>query len=165
MVSRSPARCEPVHPERQDTNGSPQVRLNHDALERLKVGLLAEHMHPADGSVQDVIDKAPRCYPRSSWHGNIRELNGRLLSSTKFCLAQTPDIGAEYLVYAPDGGPFMVDLSVMPDSRTLAIEWFNPMTGETIDQGTIPTGSRSQAFTPPFQGDAVLYLADMLGHK
>jgi hypothetical protein len=36
-----------------------RVRLNHDALERLEVGLLAEHMHPADGSVQDVIDKAP----------------------------------------------------------------------------------------------------------
>jgi hypothetical protein len=34
----------------------PQVRLNHDALERLKVGLLAEYMHPADGSVQDVKD-------------------------------------------------------------------------------------------------------------
>jgi hypothetical protein len=34
----------------------PQVRLNHEALERLKGGLRAEHMHPADGSVQDVID-------------------------------------------------------------------------------------------------------------
>jgi hypothetical protein len=35
----------------------PQVRLNHDTLERLKVGLLADYMHPADGSVHDVIDK------------------------------------------------------------------------------------------------------------
>ena len=33
---------------RQDTNGLPLVRLDHDALERLKIGLLAEHMHPAD---------------------------------------------------------------------------------------------------------------------
>jgi hypothetical protein len=33
---------------RQDTNWLPLVRLNHDALERLKVGLLAEHMHPPD---------------------------------------------------------------------------------------------------------------------
>ena len=56
---------------RQDMNGLPQVRLNHDALERLEVGLLAEHMHPADGSVQDVIDKAPRCYSRCSWHRHI----------------------------------------------------------------------------------------------
>jgi hypothetical protein len=33
---------------RQDTNGLPLVRLDHDALERLKIGLLAEHLHPAD---------------------------------------------------------------------------------------------------------------------
>jgi hypothetical protein len=48
------------------TNGLPQVRLNHDTLERLDGGLLPEHMHPADGSVQDDIDKAPRCYSRCS---------------------------------------------------------------------------------------------------
>jgi hypothetical protein len=34
----------------------PQVRLNHDALERLEVGFVAEPMHPADRSVQDVKD-------------------------------------------------------------------------------------------------------------
>jgi hypothetical protein len=33
---------------RQDTNGLPLVRLDHDALERLKIGLLAEHPHPSD---------------------------------------------------------------------------------------------------------------------
>jgi hypothetical protein len=33
---------------RQDTNGLPLVRLDHDTLERLKIGLLAEHMHPVD---------------------------------------------------------------------------------------------------------------------
>ena len=48
----------------------------------------------------------------------------------------------------------------MPDSRLLAIEWFNPATGTTIPQGTIPAGSLSQSFTPPFNGDAVLYLVD-----
>jgi hypothetical protein len=65
---------------RQDTNGLPQVRLNHDALERLEFGFLAEHMHPADGSVQDVIDKAPRCYSRCSWHEHICCQNGELPS-------------------------------------------------------------------------------------
>jgi hypothetical protein len=49
----------------------PQVRLNHDSLERLKIQLLAEHMHPAHGSVQDVIDKAPRCYSGCFWHDNL----------------------------------------------------------------------------------------------
>lgn len=38
------------------------------------------------------------------------------LSSTGYCLAQTPPIGAEYLVYAPAGGQFTVDLSAMPSS-------------------------------------------------
>jgi hypothetical protein len=56
---------------RQDTNGLPQGSLNHHMLERLTVGLLAEHMHLADGSVQDVIETAPKCYSRSSWHDNI----------------------------------------------------------------------------------------------
>jgi Protein of unknown function (DUF4038)/Putative collagen-binding domain of a collagenase len=86
------------------------------------------------------------------------------LSSTKFCLAKTPDIGAEYLVYAPDGGPFTVDLSAMPDSRMLTVEWFNPASGEAINQEAIPAGSRSRSFTPPFRGDAVLYLVDTAGH-
>ena len=87
------------------------------------------------------------------------------LSSTKFCLAQTPDTGAEYLVYAPNGGPFTLDLSAMPDSRMLSVEWFNPATGTTIPRGAIPAGSRSQSFTPPFSGDAVLYVVDTAGHR
>ena len=37
--------------------------------------------------------------------------------------------GAEYLVYAPSGGSFTVDLSAMSSPRTLAVEWFNPSTG------------------------------------
>jgi hypothetical protein len=51
------------------------------------------------------------------------------LSSTGHCLAQTPAVGAEYLVYAPKGGRFTVDLSAMPASRTLTMEWFDPSTG------------------------------------
>src|SRR5262249_40584970 len=35
------------------------------------------------------------------------------LCSTSHCLAQTPTAGAEYLVYAPDGGTFTVNLSAM----------------------------------------------------
>jgi Right handed beta helix region/Putative collagen-binding domain of a collagenase len=87
------------------------------------------------------------------------------LSSTKFCLAQTPSAGAEYLVYSPAGGPFTVDLSAMPTSRMLAVEWFNPATGATISRPPIAAGSRSQSMTPPFSGDAVLYLVDTSGHK
>src|SRR5258705_4761627 len=39
------------------------------------------------------------------------------LSSTKYCLAQTPSAGAEYLVYSPSGGSFIVNLSAMPNTR------------------------------------------------
>ncbi len=86
------------------------------------------------------------------------------LSSTGFCLAQTPAVGAEYLVYAPSGGKFTVDLSAMPASRTLKVEWFNPSTGAAIAGKTLHAGSPAQVFTPPFSGDAVLYLVDSAGH-
>jgi hypothetical protein len=86
------------------------------------------------------------------------------LSSTGYCLAQTPSVGAEYLVYAPSGGSFTVDVSTMPGSRRLAVEWFNPSTGVSITGEPISAGSSSQSFNPPFGGDAVLYLLDTAGH-
>ncbi len=86
------------------------------------------------------------------------------LCSTGHCLAQTPSVGAEYLVYAPSGGSFTVNLSAMPSARTLAVEWLNPSTGATVSGGSIAAGSSSQSFTPPFSGDAVLYLVDSAGH-
>lgn len=87
------------------------------------------------------------------------------LSSTGFCLAQTPPAGAEYLIYAPAGGSFTVNLSAMSRARTLAVEWFNPATGTVIAGEAVPSGSSAQLFTPPFSGDAVLYLVDTAGHS
>ena len=87
------------------------------------------------------------------------------LCSTGYCLAQTPSTGTEYLVYAPSGGTFTVDLSAMPNSRTLAVEWFNPSTGATLMGNPISAGSSSQSFTAPFSADAVLYLVDTAGHS
>jgi hypothetical protein len=86
------------------------------------------------------------------------------LSSTKFCLAHTASSGAEYLVYAPAGGSFTVDLSAMPATRTLAVEWFRPENGAAFAGSPVPSGSSAQSFTPPFIGDAVLYLVDTTGH-
>jgi hypothetical protein len=85
------------------------------------------------------------------------------LSSTGFCLAQTPATGAEYLVYAPNGGTFTVNLSAT--SRVLNIEWFNPSTGATTSGGTVTGGLSNQSFSAPFSGDAVLYLVDAAGHN
>jgi hypothetical protein len=86
------------------------------------------------------------------------------LSSTKYCLAQTQSTGAEYLVYAPEGHTFTVDLSAMPNSRRLAVEWLNPASGATIIRDPINAGASSQVFTAPSDGDAVLYLVDTAGH-
>src|SRR5262245_45008518 len=58
-----------------------------------------------------------------------------------------------------------MDLSALPDSRKLTVEWFNPATGETIPQNSIPAGSSSKSFTSPFTGDAVLYLVDTEWHR
>ena len=87
------------------------------------------------------------------------------ISSTGFCLAQTPSSGAEYLIYAPAGGPFKVNLSAMPGSRLLSVEWFNPATGTTVMQEPVRSGSFMMRFDPPFKGDAVLYLSDTEGHN
>ena len=58
-----------------------------------------------------------------------------------------------------------MDLSAMPGSRKLAVEWFNPAVGLAVTESAIPAGSSSQPFNPPFSGDAVLYLVDTEGHK
>ena len=97
-------------------------------------------------------------------HGGCPSSPCGSLCSTGYCLAQTPSVGAEYLVYAPDGGSFTVNISAMSSARTLAVEWFNPSTGAVITGKPIPAGSSSQVFTPPFSGDAVLYLVDPNGH-
>jgi hypothetical protein len=87
------------------------------------------------------------------------------LCSTEYCLAQTPPVGAEYLAYAPAGGAFTMDLSAMSSARRLAVEWFNPATGVTIAEDSIAAGSSFQSFSPPFSGDAVLFLVDTGGHR
>jgi len=74
------------------------------------------------------------------------------LASTRYCLA---DPGVEYLVYLPDGGDVMVDLS---DAKTeLAFEWLNPSNGGRM-AGEITIGDGCTEFTAPFSGDAILYV-------
>lgn len=73
------------------------------------------------------------------------------LSSTNFCLANR---GAEYLVYQPASGAFTVN---MP-AGTYRFEWFNPATNRIADTGSVTVSGEEHPFTPPFAGDAVLYL-------
>jgi len=84
------------------------------------------------------------------------------LSSTGFCLADNSGIGAEYVVYAPSGGTFTVNLSAT--TRALNVEWFNPATG-VITPGAGISGGSTKSFNAPFSGDAVLYLVDAAGHN
>ncbi len=75
------------------------------------------------------------------------------VSSTAYCLASA---GHEYLVFAPSGGTFTVNLSSAMGG--FSVEWFNPSTGKATNGGAI-FGGAQQSFTPPFSGDAVLYLS------
>lgn len=74
------------------------------------------------------------------------------LSSTKYCLANP---GAEYIVYQPESGK---DFTLLLLSGKYQFEWFNPATGRTDAKGIIETGGSRESFSPPFDGDAVLYL-------
>jgi len=77
------------------------------------------------------------------------------LSSTGHVLANINPANAEFLVYAPSGGEFTVNLSGI--TGKFKAEWMNPSTGVKT-AGAIISGSAVRTFTPPFKGDAVLYL-------
>ncbi|MDD4271113.1 MAG: putative collagen-binding domain-containing protein, partial [Thermoguttaceae bacterium] len=78
------------------------------------------------------------------------------LASTGYCLAHAAEKAAEYLIYAPQGGPLTVDLSATPGK--LAVEWSNPTSGEAI-AGRPVTGGAKRTLKAPFEGEAVVYLS------
>ncbi len=75
-----------------------------------------------------------------------------VLASTGYCLAEP---GAAYLVLAPEGGAFEVDLSACEGA--FRAEWHNPTSGE-ISHAESVSGGGKRTFTPPFEGAAVLFL-------
>jgi hypothetical protein len=78
------------------------------------------------------------------------------LSSTGHVLASAGSAHPEFLVYAPSGGSFNVNLS--NSSGRILVEWMNPATGGKT-AGADVSGGATRTFTPPFGGDAVLYLS------
>ena len=84
------------------------------------------------------------------------------LASSGRALAHASANQAEYLVYQPGGGGFTVNLSAT--TQMLNVEWLNPSTGAVTSGGQVRGGSSAVAFTPPFTGDAVLYLVDSAGN-
>jgi hypothetical protein len=77
------------------------------------------------------------------------------LSSTGHALVNTNSAEPEFLVYAPSGGKFSVNLSGI--RCQLAVEWMNPATGVSTVGEDVKAGD-TRTFSPPFSGDAVLYL-------
>ncbi len=77
------------------------------------------------------------------------------LTSTGHALASTDATRPEFLAYAPSGGEFTVNLQ---NTRgPFAVEWMNAGTGAKLS-GADVMGGATITFTPPFGGDAVLYL-------
>jgi hypothetical protein len=77
------------------------------------------------------------------------------LSSTGHALVSARTADPEFLVYAPSGGSFTVDLSKA--GGRLAVEWMNAATGDKA-KGADVSGGATRTFTAPFDGNAVLYL-------
>jgi hypothetical protein len=77
------------------------------------------------------------------------------LSSTGYALANNKGPNPEFLVYAPAGGKFTVNLQ--GQNGPFAVEWMNPASGAKTGGEAMPGGA-ARTFTPPFVGDAVLYL-------
>ncbi len=80
------------------------------------------------------------------------------LASSGYILANPSGSQSEYLVYLPNGGSVIVDLSGAAGS--LKVEWLNPSNGIVTDGG-ITTGGGNRTLTAPFSGDAVLYLVSV----
>jgi hypothetical protein len=78
------------------------------------------------------------------------------LTSTGYALANP---GSEYLVYAPSGGSFTVNLA----AGSYFFDWVNPSNGTTLSGGSFSAASGDKSFTPPFSGDAVLSIKAQAG--
>ncbi|TWU30716.1 hypothetical protein Poly41_66210 [Novipirellula artificiosorum] len=74
------------------------------------------------------------------------------LSSTGYCLAEP---GVAYLLLAPEGGEFEVDLTASIES--FSVEWLDPATGELARAPHVSGGAR-RIFRGPFAGATVLFL-------
>ena len=77
------------------------------------------------------------------------------LSSTGHVLANTGPDKSEFLVYASSGGHFTVNLTGI--NGQFEVEWMNPAMGVKT-AGAPVRGDGVRFFTPPYSGDAVLYL-------
>jgi hypothetical protein len=57
--------------------------------------------------------------------------------------------GLTYAAFLPNGGTIAIDLKALAGT-TVGVTWYNPLTGQYHDQGTIPGGAAVHSFTSPF---------------
>ncbi len=74
------------------------------------------------------------------------------LVSAGRCLASR---GEEYVVYQSEAAPFTLDIPRLPKSPS--VNWFQPLTGETIDAGKLTEG-KNQMNPPASWGKAPVIL-------
>lgn len=127
-------------------------------------GLNPLFMDPYDGTVLGERFDA-KWEPIRTSLGHARRLAERVdlaamtptggAASSGYCLASEGKT-AEHLVYVPGGGRVTVDLSAARGRRR--VRWLDPRDGSIRSAGATEAGSR-RPFTPPFEGDAVLWLA------
>jgi len=79
------------------------------------------------------------------------------LTSTGLCLAQP---GVEYVVYAPTGEAFTVDLAAAK-GKTLKVRWYDPDRGQFHQAENILGDNSAEQFVPPLKGDVVLHLQNI----
>jgi hypothetical protein len=116
-------------------------------------------MDPYDGSV---LGQDRGWEPIRAAMGHTRRLAERVnlafmrprdeLASTGYCLAHP---GKEYVVYQPKAG---ATFTVQLNAGTYQFEWLDPAQAKAGGAGRLETPDGQREFTPPFDGDAILYL-------
>jgi hypothetical protein len=84
-----------------------------------------------------------------------RSTPSKELSSTGYCLAEP---GVSYVVFAPEGGSFDVDLTAT--GGLLSVEWLHPINGKSSTAETVAGGARRR-FTAPAGEPVVLLLRNV----
>ena len=74
------------------------------------------------------------------------------LASTGYCLAKA---GAQYVVYQPVARSKFTVVLVAGDYN---YEWLDPASGAVRAMGSFAAQDGNRSFTPPIDGDAVLYV-------
>ena len=108
-----------------------------------------------NGTIMPIFDPVRKAMGRTKIYADRMVLNSTIpsttLCSTRYCLINA---GNEYFFYQPNTGQFTATI-VAGDYN---YEWYNPVSGVVVATGTVTATGASQGFTPPFSGDAVLFL-------